>query len=437
MKVKKQRYTILIASALILAIAANLMLIPVSAQTSMTVSDFAKTGLKNETISFTAADFSSHYNDTRDPAQPLQKIRITQLPEATAGLLKTGDTVIDEDAEIPVDNLASLIFVPVTDWIGATAFKWQGSDGTDYSENEATVSITIEEPAVVNQPPTASDLSISTQKNTPVTGKLPATDPEGDSLTFIVVAEPQKGTVTLTDAATGDFTYTPDNNATGVDSFQFKANDGNADSNIADIVVTITVPEPPPFVYADLVNHWANFSAGKLAERGLIVGEKIAGKYYFYPDKIMTRAEFNLFLNAALEIDSDTLGSEPVGYADENKIPIWVLHEARAAKRENLINGVKVGNKVFYRANDKLTRIETLVILHNALKPTANNNEPLTYVDKAAIPKWAVQHVKNMRGYGIIKGNPGNTFKPSDTITRAQAAELLYQLIKYLEANQQ
>ncbi len=308
------------------------------------------------------------------------------------------------------------------------------SDFAKTGVKNTAVNIIVAEPTA-NQPPVATDMSITTDKNEPVSDILTATDPDNDPLVFSIDTQPKSGTVKITDEAKGSFTYTPKFNATGADSFKFKANDGTADSNIATVTIMIKEPAPPIFKYEDLVNHWASFSAGKLADRGVIIGEKIADKYYFYPDKQMNRAEFNLFLNAALEIDSDPLGAEPVGYTDEDKIPIWALHEARAAKKAGLINGVKVGNKLYYNATGKINRLETLVILHNALKPAANNDDPLEYADKNQIPKWAVQYVKNMRSYGIMKGNPNNTISPNDIITRAQAAELLYQLVKYKELN--
>lgn len=425
---------IVFSAVLALLFAAGTIILPVSAQAPPTVSDFAKTGLKNTAINITADDFSAHFTDTDTPAQTLQKVKITELPDAAAGVLKVGDTDVAVDTEITTEQLAGFSFVPVTDWVGSAAFKWKGSDGTDYSENAAAVSITVSEPAV-NQPPVATDMSITTDKNEPVSDKLTATDPDNDPLVFSIDTQPKSGTVKITDEAKGDFTYTPKFNATGADSFKFKANDGTADSNIATVTIMINEPAPPIFKYADLVNHWASFSAGKLADRGVIIGEKIAGKYYFYPEKQMNRAEFNLFLNAVLEIDSDTLGAEPAGFDDEDKIPIWALHEARAAKKLGLINGAKVGNKLYYNATGKINRLETLVILHNALKPQANNDDPLEYADKNLIPKWAVQYVKNMRSYGIMKGNPNNTIAPNDIITRAQAAELLYQLVKYKELN--
>src|SRR6185503_12451864 len=55
-----------------------------------------------------------------------------------------------------------------------------------------------------------------------------------------------KGTATITNPATGAFTYTPSLNATGSDSLMFKANDGTADSNTATVSITITPVNDAP-----------------------------------------------------------------------------------------------------------------------------------------------------------------------------------------------
>ena len=425
-----------------LLIVTGLIITPVSAQTAPTVSDFTKSGTKNEIIHFTAEDFSTHFTDTNTPAETLKKIQISELPEATAGTLKVNDTALSQNQEILVENLDNLTFAPTEDWVGTTSFKWKGSNGTSYSETDATVSITVSDEEgdeeETNQPPVVEDLNITTEKNTPVTQTLPATDPEEEPLIFEIITEPEKGTVVLSDTESGTFTYTPNTDEIGEDSFQFKANDGNSDSNIGTVTIAITEPAPPQpnFIYADLAEHWANYSAGKLADRNIIIGEKIADKYFFYPDKIMNRAEFNLFLNAAMNIDSDSLGVEPVGYADEDEIPYWVVHEARAAKREGLINGSLENGNFYYHAFNKLTRIEAAVILHHSLKPDANNDDPLEFTDIDSIPEWGIPYLKNMRGYGIIKGYDDGSFRPHETISRAQAAEMLYQVIKYREAHQ-
>jgi uncharacterized repeat protein (TIGR03803 family)/VCBS repeat-containing protein len=91
-----------------------------------------------------------------------------------------------------------------------------------------------------NEPPVASDSSTTTFEDTAVSGQLSATDPDSDPLSFEIVANGSLGTATIADPATGAFSYTPNANASGADTFTFKANDGTADSNIATITVTIT-----------------------------------------------------------------------------------------------------------------------------------------------------------------------------------------------------
>ena len=90
-----------------------------------------------------------------------------------------------------------------------------------------------------NTPPVADDGALTTDENTAASGTLTATDANGDPLTFTIVAEPQHGSVTLDDAATGAYTYTPDQGYSGSDGFTFKANDGQADSNIATVSITV------------------------------------------------------------------------------------------------------------------------------------------------------------------------------------------------------
>ena len=56
------------------------------------------------------------------------------------------------------------------------------------------------------------------------------------------MANGSKGVATVTDAATGAFTYLPNAGATGADSFTFQASDGSLTSNAATIAVTIAAP---------------------------------------------------------------------------------------------------------------------------------------------------------------------------------------------------
>ena len=60
-------------------------------------------------------------------------------------------------------------------------------------------------------------------------------------MTYIIVSNGGLGTVNLTDPNTGAFTYTPNPNNTGVDTFTFKVNDGVLYSTTATFTVFIEV----------------------------------------------------------------------------------------------------------------------------------------------------------------------------------------------------
>jgi VCBS repeat-containing protein len=64
------------------------------------------------------------------------------------------------------------------------------------------------------------------------------TDAEDDPLTAATTSDPVYGTVTM--QPSGAFTYTPNNNFYGTDSFSYEANDGTAVSNTAVVTLTVT-----------------------------------------------------------------------------------------------------------------------------------------------------------------------------------------------------
>jgi len=87
---------------------------------------------------------------------------------------------------------------------------------------------------------TATDLELTTAANTVVNNTLSASSSSGGPLVYTIETNGAKGTATLTNAATGAFSYTPYHGAAGIDTFTFKANDGVTDSNIGTVSVTIT-----------------------------------------------------------------------------------------------------------------------------------------------------------------------------------------------------
>jgi hypothetical protein len=121
-------------------------------------------------------------------------------------------------------------------------FSWQiieSSDATttDATTTDATTTDATTTSETANNPPVAQDLTATTTQNTAINITLTATDSDGDSLTFATTSSPIIGVLS---GNTPNLTYTPNENATGTDSFTFKANDGTEDSNIATVSITIS-----------------------------------------------------------------------------------------------------------------------------------------------------------------------------------------------------
>jgi uncharacterized repeat protein (TIGR03803 family)/VCBS repeat-containing protein len=101
--------------------------------------------------------------------------------------------------------------------------------------------------------PQAQDGTLNAVEDTSADGTFVASDPNAAPLTFTIVSNGSKGTATLTNATTGAFTYTPNANQTGADSFTFRANNGTIDTNVATIDVSIESVNDAPVAQAGTV----------------------------------------------------------------------------------------------------------------------------------------------------------------------------------------
>ena len=145
----------------------------------------------------------------------------------------------------------SFTYTPTADYNGPDSFSYTANDGSADS-NIATVHITINP---VNDAPVAYDDAFTTNEDTPLT--VPAagvlgndSDIDGPNLSSVLVSGPAHGSLALN--SDGSFTYTPEGNYNGSDSFTYKANDGLADSDIATAHISINPVNDAPVAHADI-----------------------------------------------------------------------------------------------------------------------------------------------------------------------------------------
>ncbi|ANY73151.1 hypothetical protein BBD41_11420 [Paenibacillus ihbetae] len=93
----------------------------------------------------------------------------------------------------------------------------------------------------VNRPPIAPDFEETTWKDTTVTGSVYGVDANGDPLTFTPGTPPGNGTVVVN--PDGTWTYTPDPDFVGEDSFTVIVEDGKGGTSTS--TVKVNVEDPP------------------------------------------------------------------------------------------------------------------------------------------------------------------------------------------------
>lgn len=122
---------------------------------------------------------------------------------------------------------------PIHNFVGVDTFTYEVDDGKGGTAI-AKMTITVTH---VNTPPIAHNGIIEGKKNIDIIGELPATDADGDSLTYEINTSAANGLVTV--AANGRFVYQPVHDFVGTDEFTYKVSDGRGGTATAIVRVKV------------------------------------------------------------------------------------------------------------------------------------------------------------------------------------------------------
>ena len=342
---------------------------------------------------FSAGDFTAG-------EEPLAGICITGLPQSSTGTVMLGSRVLRTGDILTAQQLEQMTFLPLQTQQDLEAQVTYLPIFENRVEPAAVMTLSIR--GKENKAPVAQDSAMETYKNLSNDGKLVASDPEEQPLTYTVVRQPRRGSVEL--KTDGSFTYTPNKNKVGVDSFTFTAADpaGNV-SREATVTVQILKPVDSK-QYRDTAGEDCRFTAEWLRSTGLFSGEQVGDEIYFQPDKTVTKGEFISMLVNLLEI--------PV---EEVDAPQWVQPYLDAAIRSGLVTGWQQES---FNMDAPVTGAEAAVALQNAL------DMPVGYEQSAygeEVPVWAATSLEVLAANGML-------LQPDAALTRGEVSGILYQV---------
>lgn len=346
-------------------------------------------------------------------------IFLTSVPQETLATVRYGSRVLKAGDALPTEALGDLTLeAKCVTAQEVTIGYCTLSDGVLSGVQELKLSILPKE----DQPPTAEDGSLETYKNIAGSGTLSAADPEGKPLTYNLVKEPKRGSVELHED--GTFTYTPDKNKVGKDSFTYTVTDsGGNTSEEAKISIEIRKPTDKA-TYADMDGDPDAFYAMWLKEAGLFTGATVGGNLCFEPEKTVSRGEFLVMVMKLVDAQADETGLTS-GFSDEAATPVWLQPYIVSALGSGMISGVSSEDGVVFRPEAALSRAEAAVMLQNVLQlPAPTAKTVFSETDADAVPAWAADATAALSAAGISLGDTAQ----ADAITRREVAKLLYEV---------
>ena len=186
-----------------------------------------------------------------------------------------------------------------------------------------------------------------------------------------------------------------------------------SDINGGEIVQPETPAEPSVPVFADVQNHWAKAAVEKMLRLGVVTGNTNG---LFEPDGAVTRAQLAVMAAKLLKLELKPYS----GSFDDVLEGVWFTPYIEALSDA----GVVSGDGKLFRPNDVVSRQEAAKILVGAyemLKPNAVGTEEVSFSDSASFDSWAVPYIQKAAACGLINGFPDGTFRPGETMSRAQA----------------
>lgn len=168
--------------------------------------------------------------------------------------------------------------------------------------------------------------------------------------------------------------------------------------------------------------HWAHDAVNELYSLGVINGVSL---HTFDPDSYVTREAFVKMYVMAFDIYDETsltIFKDLLGH--------WANLYVASAQVCGIVKGID--NHTF-GVGQPITRQDAAVMLMRVLEYKGielDAGEAKPFTDENLIADYAKESVAKLSGAGIISGVTDTEFAPTDKLTRAQAAKLIYGALK-------
>lgn len=170
-------------------------------------------------------------------------------------------------------------------------------------------------------------------------------------------------------------------------------------------------------------NSWYYKAVSYARDNGIMSG---VGNNKFNPNSPVTRAQFVQILHNLSPKEDFTI-QHFVDVLPKS----WYFNAVEWAAKYGVVSGV--GDRR-YDPDSSITREQMATMLHRYFDKTNNESLPINesllsgYIDIGKISSWAKDHMYWCVSNGILSGRSSTTLNPKSTATRAEAAQIMYNI---------
>ncbi len=175
-------------------------------------------------------------------------------------------------------------------------------------------------------------------------------------------------------------------------------------------------------------DHWAYASIAELVEKNIVSGESVDNGIQIRPEDSITRQEAAKIVVAAIGVPV-VENAEP-DCTDAALVDGWAKPFVAAAIEHGVVNGYEDGS---FQPAGQVTREELLAMIMRGFELGESDAE-LTF-DDADLLQWSKGYVAKGVELNILTGYADNTFRGSNTITRAEAFTVLQRAMDAAQTN--
>lgn len=340
----------------------------------------------------------------------LTGMTITGLPEK--GSLVLEGVALEEFSRLDREEIGELCLVLEED-AGKTSFSFIPDSRRSVP---ATVEVQVTE--APEAPPLTSDTVLDTFSGVAAWKLLPVSGEDEDSVRIQITKAPEFGSLSIEGKTVR---YLPYPGFTGKDRFTYTARSGLGPFSDEAAVEVSVLDNESGVSFLDMSENPTAYTAIRLHQAGVLCGEQVGQNWFFHPERPMTRGEFLTALMAASGLDRELSACMNTGLKNDDALPLWAKPYLKAALAKGI---VKEEN---FPWEETLTRAEAVVFTHRASDIDDVKSYPLSLSDKEDIPTWAVYSYQNLAAHQLLTFYSDSS-QPNQTLTRADAAELLWQL---------